>query len=432
MDITDPTQIIQAQVLNRYDICEAEKRITIDLRNMFLDQLVEINYIAFIQDNDESPTVGESSFENIVLYESAIDNTPQLVEEWVNNSVDCYNHFQGDEKVFQNIEWHNREGSWVLSSTSDGNQIRVYEAYASSLFEICKNGIVSSNSFDTSIADEDGLGGPRRFSISLDGTFAVSYPKHRYVHPSDEPSSIPSSQPSSQPSTDPTNQPTLSSNPSGRRLTETIKSVDIKKVRMENLSSDHYVLRRMKADGTNGDINGAGADYGLDHYGRVVIYFTTEEHSSDWHRNDKFMIYGTDNDEGFGESVAISNDGKVLVVGAPSGGKAYVYKRDEDSNNKWSHRQTLEDQNNFGKKVGVSNDGTWIIVASDNAAFVFFFDTEANKYSTDKSSWGIIPGNSFGQGVAIEIVSNELIVYAKDTSLKVGTVCCDISCELLK
>ena len=423
MDISDRTQIIQGQVINRYNICEAEKRITIDLRDLFLDKLDEINYIAFIQDADESPNIGESAFENIVLYEAEVDNTPQLVEEWIDNSVGCYDHFQGNEIAFQNIKWHDGEGSWVLSSTSNGNQIRVYEAFTTSLLEICENNVLSPISYDSYINDEDGLVGPRRFSISLDGTFVVSYPNHRYVHPSDEPSSIPSSQPSKDPTPQPTLAPTLATlapTPAKRRLADTTDSVD-DKLKKEDTPREHFVLRRMEADGMTGDINGSGADYGIDHYGRVVIYFTTNTHTNDWQYNDQFMIYGTHVNEGFGESVAISYDGKVLVVGAPSGGKAYVYKRDEGKDNKWSHKQTLKSSyNQFGKKVGLSKDGTWIIVASDNEAFVYYFDTEADEYLTDSISWGIIAVDKFDEGVAIDIVSNNVIVYAKDASFKVG------------
>ena len=58
------------EIENRYDLCESEKKITLPLRSLFLDQdVTEIKYIAFIQDNDEDPTYGESAFENIALFE---------------------------------------------------------------------------------------------------------------------------------------------------------------------------------------------------------------------------------------------------------------------------------------------------------------------------------------------------------------------------
>ena len=58
------------EIENRYDLCESERRITLPLRTLFLDQDVKkIKYIAFIQDNDKDPTYGESAFENIVLFE---------------------------------------------------------------------------------------------------------------------------------------------------------------------------------------------------------------------------------------------------------------------------------------------------------------------------------------------------------------------------
>ena len=67
------------EIENRYELCESEKRITLPLRNLFLDQNVkEINFIAFIQDNDKDPTHGESAFENIVLFED-LKGEPQYV-----------------------------------------------------------------------------------------------------------------------------------------------------------------------------------------------------------------------------------------------------------------------------------------------------------------------------------------------------------------
>lgn len=202
LDTSDRTQILQGQIVNRYDICKAEERISIDLKDLFLDQLDTINYIAFIQDNDESPTIGESAFENIVLYEGSVDASPQVLEEWIENTIDCFDHFQGGETAYQNIEWHDGTGSWVLSSSANDGSIYVYEAYTTRLKRICENSSIlinASKSYIQDIDDEDNLQGPRRFSISLDGTFVVAYPDHRYVHPSDNPSSLPSSEPTPAP-----------------------------------------------------------------------------------------------------------------------------------------------------------------------------------------------------------------------------------------
>ena len=201
LDTSDRTQILQGQIVNRYDICKAEERITIDLKDLFLDQLDTINYIAFIQDNDESPTIGESAFENIILYEGSVDGSPQVSEEWIDNTIDCFDHFQGGETAYQNIEWHDGSGAWVLSSSAGGDDIYVYEAWKTPLNEICENSSIlnsAQKSYVTTIDDEDNLEGPRRFSISLDGTFVVAYPEHRYTHPSVQPSSEPSPVPTPQ------------------------------------------------------------------------------------------------------------------------------------------------------------------------------------------------------------------------------------------
>jgi len=65
------------------DLCKSEKKITVDLRDLFLGQEIKINYIAFIQDNDARPDFGESAFENIKFFEVEPSNLQQLSGDWV-------------------------------------------------------------------------------------------------------------------------------------------------------------------------------------------------------------------------------------------------------------------------------------------------------------------------------------------------------------
>ena len=73
----DVSQIHPDEIQNRHSLCDSERRITIDLKDLFLDNLTTINYIAFIQDNDNSPGFGESAFENIVFFEESLSGIEQ-------------------------------------------------------------------------------------------------------------------------------------------------------------------------------------------------------------------------------------------------------------------------------------------------------------------------------------------------------------------
>ena len=71
-------------------ICHAES-FEVALKDIFLGENFVIKYIAFIQDNDENPYFGESSFENITLYDIPSPKFVQLVcesHETLENS--CY------------------------------------------------------------------------------------------------------------------------------------------------------------------------------------------------------------------------------------------------------------------------------------------------------------------------------------------------------
>ena len=208
------------------------------------------------------------------------------------------------------------------------------------------------------------------------------------------------------------------------------------KLKIEAMQMNHHSLRRMQADGQDGEVNGTGDNYGTDHHGRVVIY-KTDYHRANWVSKDKFMIYGTDNDIDFGECVAISYDGQTLVIGS-KGNKVYIYVRASSNTNSWVFKDTIsrsdnsvtQNESNFGKKVGVSSNGELIIIASDNKAFVYALNQastdEISEYllGLDGSTWGTIDEDIFDNGAAIDIVNNEIIVYGKNsanvvTSLKV-------------
>lgn len=217
-----------------------------------------------------------------------------------------------------------------------------------------------------------------------------------------------------------------------RKLSEVTGSTESigSKLKIEAMQKNHNSVRRIQADGQDGDVNGTGENYGTDHHGRVVIYMT-DNHRGNWVSKDKFMIYGTDNDIDFGECVAISYDGQTLVIGS-KGNVVYIYVRDSSNTNSWEYKQTISGTDNgFGEKVGVSSNGELIIIAAGDKAFVYALDPASDGESDyslglNGSTWGTIDENiiSFDNGAAIDIIDNEIIVYGENsanvvTSLKV-------------
>jgi hypothetical protein len=416
LSLNDTEQIRPGQVPNRNKLCYAEERITVSLKDLFRDQLTEIKYIAFIQDNDESPTSGESAFENIVLYEDDIQpGQEQLKGEWVQDGYSCYNHFQGGNSAYQETN-RSSGGKSIWLVAYQNNTIGVGEIRTApyrNLSRLCegKPGMSDFSSNYQMFADETGLESSeeRRFSIAKDGTLVVGYPNHQYTHPSSEPSSLVTDTP--------TRAPTLAPD----AVVKTIQQSFGRALRVADT-----------------EINGSDSHYGVDHFGHVVIYVLSGLLSGDWKNNDKFVFYGPSTDDKLGDCVCISADGKFVAISSPAHdagngntGMVSIYERKSSVDNIWrqvgtsltgidvSDRQV---QNNFGKKVGLSSDGSLAVIASDAKAFVFFLTDDGTSIgSTYKEiplasfiDFSSITLNNFDGGAAVDIVNSAVIIRGKD------------------
>lgn len=110
--------------------------------------------------------------------------------------------------------------------------------------------------------------------------------------------------------------------------------------------------------------------------GRVYVYNKT---GTTWSTTPSTTLTASDGqiNDSFGQSVAVSSDGKIVVVGAPNAsvggnvrqGAAYVFQWDPAYNN-WVQTHKLTDTNGtaedaFGYSVSISRDGTTIAVGAN-------------------------------------------------------------------
>jgi hypothetical protein len=116
-------------------------------------------------------------------------------------------------------------------------------------------------------------------------------------------------------------------------------------------------------------------------------------------------------DRGFGSSVAVSDDGQTLIVGAEGAeqhGAAYVFQVDESDAKKWSQvtkfkaSEPLVD-GTFGSAVDISGDT--VVVASEGANLVYVFTRDGSTWtqrSVLASDLGVGEANAFGRSVGID------------------------------
>jgi hypothetical protein len=169
--------------------------------------------------------------------------------------------------------------------------------------------------------------------------------------------------------------------------------------------------------------------------GSGAAYVFTEPANGGWQNANptaELTENGTASQDGFGNSVAISGDGSTIVVGAPgtstTAGAAYVFT--EPISGGWENATAageLTDANvgdNFGVSVAMSADGRSLVVGAPNwpagsgAAYVFseptsggWQDTPPTAELTENSG---ISSDSFGRSVALSADGTTTVVGAPD------------------
>lgn len=127
----------------------------------------------------------------------------------------------------------------------------------------------------------------------------------------------------------------------------------------------------ISADGRTAVI---GANNDLDLYGTSVgSAFVFTESGGTWHQQTT-LVPETDPPDDYGESVAVSSDGRTAIVGAPrddnsngeSAGSAFIFTQSDGS---WQKQAKVvagdgDDEDLFGQSVAISDDGSTAVVGA--------------------------------------------------------------------
>ena len=192
------------------------------------------------------------------------------------------------------------------------------------------------------------------------------------------------------------------------------------------LSGDHFGHRlELSGDGTRLAIGAPDRDVGLNpNQGSAYVY---ERVSRGWALRDSLTASEGAEDDGFGGSVSLSDDGSTIVVGAEWGdfdsevkdwGAAYVFA---ESGGIWAEAQKLTatdaaEGNLFGCSVAMSDDGAVIVIGAQgvvgNRGAVYVFTdpgatgiwTEAQKLTASDG----VGGDFFG--INVDVSGDGLII----------------------
>ena len=164
-------------------------------------------------------------------------------------------------------------------------------------------------------------------------------------------------------------------------------------------------------------------------YGSVIVFDTTDN----WSTFTETSIQSADYAEEFGTSVSCSEDGKTLCIGAPcdadadgneNSGSAFIYKEEEGSwvlQQKLYHSSQAPENDFFGSSVALNDDGTQIIggapgFAEDRGICSYFElnGTEWRESMTHQDPTGDID-NEFGDHAAISSDGSTVIVTSQSS-----------------
>jgi len=132
----------------------------------------------------------------------------------------------------------------------------------------------------------------------------------------------------------------------------------------------------------------------------------------------------TSSNWGFGESLSLSLDGTVLVVGEPTNhinNYGAVYTFDEGSDHTWVQRgsilvlDVLLAQDRFGMGVAISGDGNLLVVGASSAVYgeVRTYDKAEDEWSISGGVLTVTSGGEFGFSVALSDDGTVLVVGSR-------------------
>jgi len=162
----------------------------------------------------------------------------------------------------------------------------------------------------------------------------------------------------------------------------------------------------------DGQFSGAGSAY--------VFTYTNDE----WSQQQKLTADDGDSEDWFGYSVALSDNGTTALVGASGdedpngsfGGSTYTFTHTDGA---WDQQQKLiaddgDDDDRFGYSVVLSNDGTTALVGAsgDNGAYVFIYTDGAWNQQQKLTADDGDSEDWFGESVALSSDGTTALVGA--------------------
>jgi hypothetical protein len=206
-----------------------------------------------------------------------------------------------------------------------------------------------------------------------------------------------------------------------------------KLTRSDGPANDYYgTAVALSADGATAVVGAWAADVGGNVNQGKAYVFTRD--GDGW--TERAQLLASDGHEWavFGVDVAISPDGRTIVVGAELAragendfqGQAYVFTRDGDG---WVERAILSAadgaaNDRFGSGVAVAGD-TVLVGASETqsggAAYVFTRDGETWTQRATLHGSAVTPGGWFGHRVALSATGDTAVVGARHSRQSVGS-----------
>ena len=141
--------------------------------------------------------------------------------------------------------------------------------------------------------------------------------------------------------------------------------------------------------------------------------------------------FGEESDDNFGTSIAMSSDGLVVAVGAPNArdtnngndsGSVTVFKYDGSTYIELNTFYGMDDNARFGKSIALSNDGGVLAVGAPDArdtngdrtgsVTVFHSNTASEDYTTLFTAYGMARRDLFGTSVALSSEGSKLATGA--------------------
>lgn len=155
-------------------------------------------------------------------------------------------------------------------------------------------------------------------------------------------------------------------------------------------SDDNFGISVAISDGGERVLVGAYFDNRNGEFDVGSAYAFSRQSDGSYVEEEKLIVSNGDEGDNFGNSVSITPDGQRALIGARGDGSAYVFDRQSDGT--WTQQDNFEDVdgdlfNDFGRAVSISSDGQRALVGADGDVDGGF-SNQGSAYVFDRQSDG--------------------------------------------